>query len=314
MTHSGRILPGSSPTSAAPATWGAELSLRDMLEQWVGTDETLRAALNAHSSSSIRRAEEERTRQEYYRLETRRMDYELLREALRGGVHPSQIPQIFSSDRTLQQPQSLSPISPLLRQDERPSYPTSSLPSYNRRDLPQLGTSNFPPPHSHRGTYLAPSSREKYAGPISAPPASMATTSPPPSIFFRHWAPPVRRDDTLKTPREEHQHLPSPTSLRKSPPSGGQNGVSPKRGSNHGRQRSELGRHHPYLGVKSTKKPEEENGEGRSPIDKETLRRAIYEKFGGRDEPKETGKKKDSQGRGDVMALEQLVDAPSREG
>jgi hypothetical protein len=332
MTHSGRIIPVSSPTSAIPSGWSSELSIRDMLERWVGTDETLRAALKAHSSSSIRHAEEERTRQEYYRLETRRVEYELLREALRGGIHPSQIPQIFAcAERTTLQPQNLSPISPVMRHDERPIYSTSSVPSYNRRDLPQIDTTNLPPQQSsRRGTYLAPSARDKYSGPISAPPASMATTSPPPSIFFRHWAPPVssRTEDIgLRTPREDisHQHgqqIPSPASTRKSPPNSGSqnNGVSPRRSSN-GRSRSELGRHHPYLGGNRTGKPieREGNGEGKSPIDKETLRKAIYEKFGARrDEEKEkepsviAERRKDTSSRGDVMALDQLVEAPSQ--
>ena len=122
----------------------------------------------------------------------------------------------------------------------------SSLPSYNRPDLPRIDTSNLPPPSSRH--HLVPSQREKYAGPISAPPASMATTSPPPSIFFRHWAPPAPRtaeEIGLRTPREDmeapsqqsryHHHsdhqIPSPPSTRKSPPLQCSNGISPKRSS-----------------------------------------------------------------------------------
>lgn len=348
MTNTGRLQPAHSPNSAAPPSYPAQdLSIRDILERWVGTDETLRAALTAHSSSSARRAEEERTRQEYYRLETRRVEYELLREAFRGGIHPSLIPQLFTQDRS--GPQHLSPVSPIQRQEERPLYPTTSLPSYNRHDLPRIDTSNFPPPGNR--AHLVPH-REKYTGPISAPPASMATTSPPPSIFFRHWAPPHRTSDEigLRTPRDDvdqryhhpDQQIPSPSSSRKTPPL--HNGISPKRSTHgsggHGRQRSDAAmsgklhdnRHHPYPSrIQSRKHDDEAPGLGatKSPPDRETVMRALREKvaprkedeeFEKRDsekrefgknesEKKETERKKVDSARGDVMALEQLVES-----
>ena len=325
MTHtSGRSHSGPSPNSAVtPSYPPSDLSIRDILERWVGTDDSLRAALNAHSSFSNRRAEEERTRQEYYRLETRRVEFEFLREAFRGGIHPTLVPQLFFQERQ-GGPQNLSPVSPILRQDERPLYPTSSLPSYNRPDLPRIDTSNLPPPSSRH--HLIPSHREKYAGPISAPPASMATTSPPPSIFFRHWAPPVSRtaeEVGLRTPREEHEiasqryhhpsEIPSPSATRKSPPLH-VNGISPKRSAqssslSHGRQRSEAilttklheSRHHPYS---SSSRPlpqnkkydtEEPSGLGatKSNLDREAVMRALREKVAPKkdDENKEESEK-----------------------
>jgi hypothetical protein len=349
MTNTGRLQPAHSPNSAAPPSYPAQdLSIRDILERWVGTDETLRAALTAHSSSSHRRAEEERTRQEYYRLETRRVEYELLREAFRGGIHPSLIPQLFTTqDRS--GTQNLSPVSPIQRQEERPLYPTSSLPSYNRHDLPRIDTSNLPPP-GNRSHLVA--HREKYAGPISAPPASMATTSPPPSIFFRHWAPPPRTAEEvgIRTSRDDIEHryhhpdqqIPSPSSSRKTPPL--HNGISPKRsthGNSHSRQRSEAAisgkmhdsRHHPYPSrIQSRKHDDEAPGLGatKSPLDRETVMRALREKVAPRKEDedlekrdserrepdkrdsdkKEVEKKRgDSATRGDVMALEQLVES-----
>ena len=337
MTHTNRT--GHSPTSAVPSYSQGDLSIRDILEKWVGTDETLRAALNAHSSSSNRRAEEERTRQEYYRLETRKVEYELLREACRGGIHPSLIPQLFSQERGTQH---LSPMSPIVRHDERSIYPTSSLPSHSRPELPRIDTSNIPPPSSR---HLAPLQRDKYAGPISAPPASMATTSPPPSIFFRHWAPPQPRtteDIEVRAPREELDHLsssryyhppdqlPSPSTARKSPP-GHSNGISPKRTS-HGRPRSEAGgpkshesRHHPYSRPLQGKKNDSEDtasGSAKSPLDRETVMRALREKCAPRkeeekkaeearvkeSEKKDAERKKAEQTR-DAMALEQLVES-----
>lgn len=318
MTHTGRAHAGPSPNSAiTPSYPFAELSIRDILERWVGTDDTLRAALNAHSSLSRQRAEEERTRQEYYRLETRRVEFDLLREAVRGGVNPSLVPQLFPQERG--GPQNLSPISPIIRQEERHVYPTTSLPSYHKPDLPRIDTSNFPPPTNR---HLVPTQREKYAGPISAPPASMATTSPPPSIFFRHWAPPAPRtaDETaLRTPREDpetaayqssryhHQHsehqIPSPPSMRKSPPLHS-NGISPKRAGqsassgSHGRQRSEAAmttklhdsRHHPYAArpLQGRKHDTEDSSSGlgatKSNLDREMVMRALREKVAPRKE------------------------------
>lgn len=347
MTNTGRLQSAHSPNSAAPPSYPTQgLSIRDILERWVGTDETLRAALTAHSSSSQVRAEEERTRQEYYRLETRRVEYELLREAFRGGIHPSHIPQLFTQDRPSLQ--NLSPVSPIHRQEERPFYPTSSLPSYNRHDLPRIDTSNLPMPATR--AHLVPQ-REKYTGPVSAPPASMATTSPPPSIFFRHWAPPQRTDDIgLRTPRDDmeqryhhpDQQVPSPSSSRKSPPL--HNGISPKRshGSSHNRQRSDApitnkmhdNRHYPYPSrIQSRKHDDEAPGLGatKSPLDRETVMRALREKVAPRKEDEDVERreqerrdsdKRDSERkeaernrvdstttRGDVMALEQLVES-----
>jgi len=340
MTHiSGAPHSGASPNLAAmtPTFSPTELSIRDILERWVGTDETLRAALNAHSSLTTRCAEEERTRQEYYRLETRRVEYELLREALRGGVDPSLIPQLFNHERRVLQ--NLSPMSPVHRPEERPStgvYPTSSLPSYNRPNLPKIETSNFPPPQSSRHTHLI-QPRQKYAGPISAPPASMATTSPPPSIFFRHWAPPRAADDQqLRTSREDpesryhgsHHDVPSPSSNRKSPQF---HDIKRTSQQPHGRQRSEAmesireSRHHPYSSrpLPTSRRNETEEGLGstKSGLDRETVMRALREKVAPKREEEgtsskseaEKGGKKDGerrkqeQGR-DVMALELLVE------
>jgi hypothetical protein len=353
MTYASSARPysGTSPNSAiTPSFSPSDLSIRDILERWVGTDETLRAALVAHSSISHRRAEEERSRQEYYRLEARRVQYELLRESLRGGIHPSLIPQLFTQEKGTG-PQNLSPISPNPRGEEgRPVYPTSSLPGgYNRPNLPRIDTSNLPlPPHANRVAHFIPSQRQKFAGPISAPPASMATTSPPPSIFFRHWAPPASRpsDERMQRPEDDpegpryHQsdHLSSPNSNRRSPPM--HNGISPRRGSQsqsstvHGRQRLEAplttkmheSRHHPYAPARSLPNRRHESEEGglgatKSGLDRETVMRALREKVGPRsdDATISTSKEEDKAEKKEaerrkveqaraVMALEQLVE------
>ncbi|BFZ56191.1 hypothetical protein PYCC9005_003233 [Savitreella phatthalungensis] len=67
----------------------ADISLRDLLERWAGSDDTLRVVMVAKS-------EEDRLRQEVLRLEVRRQEMEILREAVRAGVPPHMIPLMFA--------------------------------------------------------------------------------------------------------------------------------------------------------------------------------------------------------------------------
>jgi hypothetical protein len=172
----------------------------------------------------------------------------------------------------------------------------------------------------------------------------MATTSPPPSLFFRHWAPPQHRTQEeigLRTPREDidilpssssshryHPHetqIPSPSSARKSPPL--HNGISPKRANQSTRARSDAAklhesRHHPYSS-RPKKHDEEQSGLGATKpnLDRETVMKALREKVAPRKEDdkehspskettttKEVEREKKTETR-DVMALEQLVES-----
>ncbi|KAL2259911.1 hypothetical protein VTK26DRAFT_6251 [Humicola hyalothermophila] len=59
-------------------------------------EESMRAWLVAKAEEDRRRQEEERTRQESYRLEQRRMEHEILRTSLQGGIPPPLVPVVFA--------------------------------------------------------------------------------------------------------------------------------------------------------------------------------------------------------------------------
>ncbi|KAK4132848.1 hypothetical protein BT67DRAFT_463225 [Trichocladium antarcticum] len=56
----------------------------------------MRAWLVAKAEEDKRKQEEERTRQEGYRLEQRRMEHEILRTSLQGGIPPPLVPVVFA--------------------------------------------------------------------------------------------------------------------------------------------------------------------------------------------------------------------------
>ncbi|QUC23962.1 uncharacterized protein UV8b_08203 [Ustilaginoidea virens] len=58
-------------------------------QQWHGSEEAMRNWLQA-------KAEEEKTRQEGLRLEQRRVEMDMLRDSLRGGIPPPMIPLVFA--------------------------------------------------------------------------------------------------------------------------------------------------------------------------------------------------------------------------
>ncbi|EPS43454.1 hypothetical protein H072_2555 [Dactylellina haptotyla CBS 200.50] len=72
-------------------------NLNPLPDRWQpGTEETQRSFLQAKSDEEKRRQEEERTKQEGFRLEIRKTELEILREAFRGGVPPHLVPVIFT--------------------------------------------------------------------------------------------------------------------------------------------------------------------------------------------------------------------------
>ncbi|KAF3918668.1 hypothetical protein AA313_de0206016 [Arthrobotrys entomopaga] len=85
-------LPNHSPSSI----------LNQISDRWQhGTEETQRSFLQAKSDEEKRRQEEERTKQESFRLEIRRTELEILREAFRGGIPPHLVPVIFTGGGAL---------------------------------------------------------------------------------------------------------------------------------------------------------------------------------------------------------------------
>ncbi|KIX03413.1 uncharacterized protein Z518_06965 [Rhinocladiella mackenziei CBS 650.93] len=64
--------------------------------QWAGQDESMRSWLHAKAEEDRRKQEEERTRQEGLRLDQRRIEQNMLRESLQGGIPPPMVPLIFA--------------------------------------------------------------------------------------------------------------------------------------------------------------------------------------------------------------------------
>ncbi|KAH8899570.1 hypothetical protein GQ53DRAFT_741725 [Thozetella sp. PMI_491] len=59
-------------------------------------EESMRTWLNAKAEEEKRRQEEEKTRQEGFRLEQRKMEHDILRTSLQGGIPPPMVPVVFA--------------------------------------------------------------------------------------------------------------------------------------------------------------------------------------------------------------------------
>ena len=64
--------------------------------QWAGQDDSMRSWLHAKAEEDRRKQEEEKTRQESLRLDQRRIEQDMLRDSLQGGVPPPMVPLIFA--------------------------------------------------------------------------------------------------------------------------------------------------------------------------------------------------------------------------
>lgn len=64
--------------------------------QWQGSEESMRNWLHAKAEEDRRKQEEERTQQESLRLEQRRLEHEILKTSISGGIPPPMIPVVFA--------------------------------------------------------------------------------------------------------------------------------------------------------------------------------------------------------------------------
>lgn len=83
------------PPPPPPPTYGSRSALPDLSRFGFGPDSTIKW-LEAKAEEEKRSQEEERTRQEELRLEQRRVEENMLLEAMRGGVPPHLVPVIFA--------------------------------------------------------------------------------------------------------------------------------------------------------------------------------------------------------------------------
>lgn len=65
-------------------------------QQWQGAEDNMRNWLSAKAEEDKRKQEEERTRQEALRLEQRKIEQDMLRTSLSGGIPPYMIPMVFA--------------------------------------------------------------------------------------------------------------------------------------------------------------------------------------------------------------------------
>ncbi|KAJ3486141.1 hypothetical protein NLG97_g6672 [Lecanicillium saksenae] len=79
---------GSAPGPAAP--------LPPPPQHWSSSDESMRNWLQARTEEERTRQEEERTRQEGLRLEQRKIEMDMLRSSIGGGIPPPMIPLVFA--------------------------------------------------------------------------------------------------------------------------------------------------------------------------------------------------------------------------
>ncbi|KAJ9659497.1 hypothetical protein H2198_003072 [Neophaeococcomyces mojaviensis] len=101
MYNSHKGLPAPLGLTLGPPDQGHEvnLSLGNLVEppsRWAGQDESMRNWLQAKAEEDKRKQEEERTKQENLRLDQRKIEQNMLRDSLNGGVPPPMVPLIFA--------------------------------------------------------------------------------------------------------------------------------------------------------------------------------------------------------------------------
>ncbi|KAH8810583.1 hypothetical protein F5884DRAFT_636855, partial [Xylogone sp. PMI_703] len=144
-----QIPPLSPPPLAQPAPLSQSLGqLPAPPQQWQGAEESMANWLLAKAEEDRRRQEEEKTRQQVLRLEQRKIEQDMLRTSLNGGIPPNMLPMVFAimrggslphaslewvqhrMDHVQQQQQEIQPQQQLL-----PSQSYSSPEQEQQRDL-----------------------------------------------------------------------------------------------------------------------------------------------------------------------------------
>lgn len=171
------------------------------------------------------KAEEDRLKQEVMRLEIRRTEMEMLKEAVRAGIQPHLIPHLFGGGSGSIQGGVFTPVSPT-NQGPKQAPPASSrapfaapqaIPPFIKatqspRYLPKLDTSNLPPtPQAHTA---APQTSHEQRPSIShhaaeqlqsAPAAGNNEPADTSSLFFHHWQPPPQTLGGLQHNQQQQQ-------------------------------------------------------------------------------------------------------------
>lgn len=174
-------------------------------QQWQGAEESMRNWLHAKSEEDKRKQEEEKTRQESLRLEQRKIEQDMLRTSLSGGIPPYMIPMVFAGmgggnlpNASLEWAQHYMAQTHQLQQQQSQSQPQNPAPAQPpspvlRREDRQI-SHPYPPPQ-HPAPAPVPSTPIGASGPqqgsifvpgYSMSPVSRARTQlPGPSALTR---------------------------------------------------------------------------------------------------------------------------------
>ncbi|KAK3344048.1 hypothetical protein B0T25DRAFT_315969 [Lasiosphaeria hispida] len=152
-------------------------------------DESMRTYLMARIEEDKRRQEEEKTRQEGFRLEQRRMEHDILRTSLQGGIPPPMVPVVFAgmgggvlsqaamewareymlSQSQQQHPPALMPPGPVSPEHQRRDSQAQAYPQYSTTSggVPSTPGSAQGPPSGYMSTY--PGSPTRARGSMPGP-------------------------------------------------------------------------------------------------------------------------------------------------
>ncbi|EMR11041.1 hypothetical protein PNEG_00638 [Pneumocystis murina B123] len=206
-------------------TSNKEFTLSDILERWTGSEETLRTIM-------IAKAEEDRLKQEIVRLNIKKVENEILINAVRSGVQLNAIPIIFSGQQnnsilTLSQNNPLTSTSSIQYQLQNSGLCEASVPGCCPGTQGSDSISNQSILHPFQTnvsnisleSFSTQSSLQKNAkSPFMIPKNTTESTSnqssvlnpnssPLPSLFFHYWIPPGESINSMSTTNNEGTEL-----------------------------------------------------------------------------------------------------------
>ncbi|CCJ30780.1 unnamed protein product [Pneumocystis jirovecii] len=212
-------------------SFSKEFTLRDILERWAGSEETLRTIM-------IAKTEEDRLKQEMVRLDIKRIENEILVNALRGGIQPNAIPTIFSgqlnnSTLALSQSYSLSSTSSVQYQSHNLGSSEISISALCHSSQEPGSLSNQCAPQPRHQTNIPntldsfPANSPSQKGGKSPFMLSRNVTEPAPnqnhtlnsnasslpSLFFHYWIPPGESVNSVTTVNNEGSELTSQSNI-----------------------------------------------------------------------------------------------------
>ncbi|KAK0705273.1 hypothetical protein B0H67DRAFT_674889 [Lasiosphaeris hirsuta] len=189
----------------------------------------MRTYLMARIEEDKRRQEEEKTRQEGFRLEQRRMEHDILRTSLQGGIPPPMVPVVFAgmgggvlsqaamewareymlSQSQQQHPPALMPPGPVSPEHQRRDSQAQTYPQYSTTSggVPSTPGSAQGPPSGYMPTYPGSPTRQRglsMPGPMGGRPH--AGVSSLPSLNTNVSAPAgVSHPGVAQSQQQQHQ-------------------------------------------------------------------------------------------------------------